>query len=881
MNDEKILVLGFYNRKNIGDDSYTLAFPKILGTTNISFVCVDDIEELPDNIDVVICGGGDVVNDYFMKKIQYLLKDFLGRSYAVSVGIPYTDSINYLSMFDHVFVRSKTDYNLTAEIIGEENVTFINDAAFSIQVPPIKRIVTPFTRIGICLAQPYFHNNIHKRLLINSFVKSLQNIYESNNNIEFHLVPFNQMTHSHHECDFIINDAIENKLQKRGIPVVNHSELNSPLKILSFFQRNLDMVIGMRYHSIVFSMLTNRRFIPIYVSQKIDNLLTDINYDENYKIKLESDDKFMPTGIDTQNLTSAIKYALDTLNVEFIYNFDMTPIKKLILVDKKYMSILIKSKLRSFNDVLSTCRRSLSKYLHINVNTYDSLLYSKQPFNLNDKSTLDIARFICFLISGQTHHPCVWGLSDNLLNSDFCLFDSLKFIWEICKLSVDKTNKIQSYYPKLDNTYTRRAVVNLDYVFPNDFSQFHRSGWSYAIGGLMNIDATHLSKTSDIMLDTYVDRSFHWGKDILTYIGLLPYTQPWYGFIHHTFDESHSEYNCTKLLKDDLFIKSLEYCKGLIVLSHDLKKTMDSELQKINFNVPVFAVYHPMEFIENNTFTMQKFLNNPNKGIVNIGAWLRNPYSIFELPIPVEGNHIGIKKMALKGKEMDQYFPPPGFLECLSDLLLDTDWFNVNDPAGICRDIMSRDPMSRDCNSHDPISRHICRDHGPAGINKYCQGLYDMILRQYNSVTILDRLSNEDYDNLLSQNIVFLNLVDCSAVNTIIECIVRNTVLIINRLPATQEMLGDDYPGFYNTFVDAANICNDLEKIKAIHLYMTKLDKTRYKLENFVNSIQDIVQLGTVQVEFETFVKPPKTIFDKKYSWISRFLPVTFKNMNI
>ena len=53
------------------------------------FACLDDVDlaHLRD-IDFVICGGGDIVNSYFMEKAKALLQDYTGRVYAFSVGIP-------------------------------------------------------------------------------------------------------------------------------------------------------------------------------------------------------------------------------------------------------------------------------------------------------------------------------------------------------------------------------------------------------------------------------------------------------------------------------------------------------------------------------------------------------------------------------------------------------------------------------------------------------------------------------------------------------------------------------------------------------------------------------------------------------------------------
>ena len=287
-------------------------------------------------------------------------------------------------------------------------------------------------------------------------------------------------------------------------------------------------------------------------------------------------------------------------------------------------------------------------------------------------------------------------------------------------------------------------------------------------------------------------------------------------------------------------------------------------------NVPVYVLYHPMEFVEN-VFTMQKFLNNPNKKIVQIGAWLRNPYGIYELPIePTNG--IGIQKCALKGKEMEQYFSPPAFLETIHDILILKDWYNKENKNYNKYNL-------RNCTDDEFISRQICRmcRHHCNDTNKFCQGMYDMIERQINSVTVLERLDNDAYDKLLSENIVFLNLVDCSAVNTVIECIVRNTVVVVNRLPALVEMLGINYPGFYNTLQEAAQICQDIRRINMIYNYLILLDKSRYKLEFFVKHIQDIIASNGDEwnYEYELFSPPVKAtnVFQRRYTGILKYLP--------
>lgn len=102
---------------------------------------------------------------------------------------------------------------------------------------------------------------------------------------------------------------------------------------------------------------------------------------------------------------------------------------------------------------------------------------------------------------------------------------------------------------------------------------------------------------------------------------------------------------------------------------------------------------------------------------------------------------------------------------------------------------------------------------------------------------VLSHVKNSKYDELLSSNTVFLDLYDAGACNTILECIVRNTPIVINRLPSNEEYLGDNYPGFYSTLKEAEMIVSS--KLKECHEYLLSLDKSRFSIFNFIESIEN------------------------------------------
>lgn len=542
---ERILVLGFYDRHNIGDDAYKISFPILFPRAqSIRYVSMDTITVIPSDVDIVVCGGGDIINDYFMEKAQDLLKNFTGRIYAISIGIPYSSCSKYLHLFDHIFVRSSTDYLLACKEIGSRNVTQCPDASVLI---PFKQCIKQNARkkIGICLAQPYFYGNPNKSILITALLQCLVDFYKLHD-VEFHLFAFNFDIESTNECDIVLNEILSRKLLQYGIQTITH-EISNPIEMMETIA-SMNYTICMRYHALMFSIITNIPFIAIFTSQKIENLLKDINYDEGLMYKMDVDKYYRPISLDENTFNQRLEKLISTQS--FNYSFDKSSFNTITeVVDKnKTANLLLRRHVRSLHDVLASMRRAIPKYLHMDVFKYDSLLHTRQAYPIDCKTPVELARFICFILSGKVHHPCLWGLAENLVKDDFCLYEAIEFIWNYNKQTEDIDDSSEIYYP-IPNNFTRKVLLNLDFVFQNDFSQYHRSGWGYVVGSLMNLDAPLMLKTSDILLDTYVDRSFHWGFDILKTIGIIPYINPWYGFIHHTYDTTHSEYNCVELFK--------------------------------------------------------------------------------------------------------------------------------------------------------------------------------------------------------------------------------------------------------------------------------------------------------------------------------------------
>jgi len=104
----------------------------------------------------------------------------------------------------------------------------------------------------------------------------------------------------------------------------------------------------------------------------------------------------------------------------------------------------------------------------------------------------------------------------------------------------------------------------------------------------------------------------------------------------------------------------------------------------------------------------------------------------------------------------------------------------------------------------------------------------------FTDVRFIRKLSNDDYDVLMSNSIVFIDFYDVAACNTIIECIMKNTPIITRRLPANEEYLGKDYPLFFDDITEVPSL---LDRFLDGYDYLVAKNKEQFSIEHFIQSI--------------------------------------------
>ena len=304
----------------------------------------------------------------------------------------------------------------------------------------------------------------------------------------------------------------------------------------------------------------------------------------------------------------------------------------------------------------------------------------------------------------------------------------------------------------------------------------HRSGWGYVMNGLMKFHSR-----DSILLDDFVDITFGYNFETNLRKKIIPYKKPWIGFLHHPpkicpwYEDSYkSSLDIHNTLNTDVFLSSLESCKSFFVLSTYLKNYLENNFPQFK-NIPIFVLKHPTEFgLYDWDFSKFKtFYNDTGIKLISIGYFLRNLSTIFTVSAT---------------KKIDKILLPSHLEIALNNLEREFKYKKIED------------------------------------VDK-------------SKVKILQWQDNKFYDKILEQSVTLLDLYDTSCNNAIIECIVRNTPLIVNKHPAIQEYLGKNYPSYFKHESELPGLLT-YDSIQTTAEYLQNQPKFELTLDYFTSEFQ-------------------------------------------
>jgi hypothetical protein len=335
----------------------------------------------------------------------------------------------------------------------------------------------------------------------------------------------------------------------------------------------------------------------------------------------------------------------------------------------------------------------------------------------------------------------------------------------------------------------------------------HRSGWRYAISSMMKYH-----DPSGILLDDFIDITFGYNYEQNKIDKKIPYKKPWLGFLHHPpnicpwYEDSYKQkIDINIFLRSEEFEVSAKYCKCLFVLSDYLASFLKKNIKCLK-HVPIVSIKHPTEPAPY-LWDFKKFkqlYNVTGMKIVNIGYFLRHLSSIYTLK-----NY----------KKLDKIILPSSLNLALENLEREIIYKNLSQSIDL------------------------------------------------QSVKIIDWQENNFYDKVLEQSLVFLDLYDTSCNNAIIESIVRNCPIIVNKHPAVIEYLGQDYPLYFDDLSDISNLTN-YDLIASCSDYLSKLNHKELAGEYFSETVYSSLKQYDILIQK---IKSKNTIFNpKSYNLLSK-----------
>jgi hypothetical protein len=892
---QMIIILGYFDRHNLGDDAFAYVWNEYMKRnfpdTEYIICNIDDIKTIPSKTSLVLFGGGDVINNYFIPKLLKLTEGTNIPYYAVSIGIPYPKLIDegYLDNFDYIIHRSKVDNAKLLKKYSPSRVKWYPDLSYLMlkynnnkDSTYIKSHHAESKRIGVFLARNIFNSqNVHEyHEIVNQVaatIVALAQMRKFNGNsmscvsllsrknkeceFEIYLIPFCTDTNPTHD-DRLVNKDVYDKVMSFGhFDNVHLIDKALPVEEIVPVFKSFFATLCMRFHAHVFSLMTETPMLSLYYTSKVHNLLSEAHL-EDYACKMDVDQRDFPFHVDhtqilakfhllfnkyqdyKKQLQSTNKYyrkrssEMETcLNNLLYHKVKHYTFSKLRMLAHKNAT-LIATRILSFYGICLNKHRNLIENIVSDrggigkfVESYSTIFAPNsrdlkctccnyigcgdagdvidEALNHMHNVKRNIVEIISYTLTCNRRSSYNYGLAEQIFGKEYKLIDSCEWILNHLKTSEDNVS------PLLNNKLAfKLRKLNTTYINKNLLKGYHRSGWEYVT---QNLDKLH--NPDGVIFDNYLDKTFGWDCEFLTQIKVLPYKTEWIGVFHHTPNEQYSINNLVNCFNQKVFIKSLIQCKGLIVFSTYLKDWIHNQLTAMNFNVPIIMLYHPSEKVsEFLQFDYNEFLLNKEKKVIQIGAWLRNSYAIYELP-----DTKGYQKCVLKWKGMENYFVDWTDLEKLKCYAYNLGHKGQQNCSGVV------------VNCDGTI---ICGNPvEDKNTNKYIVGLFQMIRENHESVKVLDMVPNEEYDHLLKKNIVFIELVDASAVNTVIECIVRNTPILVNKLPAVVEYLGESYPLFYKDIQHAHELLSNKKKILQAYKYLRKLDKSKFTIEHFIHQL--------------------------------------------
>jgi polysaccharide pyruvyl transferase WcaK-like protein len=278
----KIDVVGWYGRRNAGDEAFQYAMRDFFQGHEVNFVSPP---QRPQDGDIIVLGGGAVVSPYYLETLPADKP-----LYALGVGLEYESEVDLLAQHDfrHVMLRNPTDA-AAAKAKLKCPVDAIPDLAFSLcqrygstpQKGTIGIFLTDYINPAIDRPPEQFAAKAHN--FHRGFAKVCDALVEKGYSLIF--VP--SCTWGYADDRRVAMDVLSH-MKYVNRPMVGLSYL-TPKSIIGTID-DFELTICMRFHAHIFSMIAGVPFVSIGRTRKVKLLLDEYDLQETVGAWFEGDE---------------------------------------------------------------------------------------------------------------------------------------------------------------------------------------------------------------------------------------------------------------------------------------------------------------------------------------------------------------------------------------------------------------------------------------------------------------------------------------------------------------------------------------------------------------------------------------------------------------
>jgi len=301
---------------------------------------------------------------------------------------------------------------------------------------------------------------------------------------------------------------------------------------------------------------------------------------------------------------------------------------------------------------------------------------------------------------------------------------------------------------------------------------YHRTGWPWVLGHLRTIHSNN-----GILFDDFLEQNFCYKNNPTVY------KKPWAAIFHHPKEiPSFGNYreNLSTVFEMPEFKQSAKNLKLAIALSDDLADWLKTEL-----DCKVISLKHPINTKHSEYWDYASWA--ANKKLCQIGFYLRNTRLVEQVP-------------EIKGVEIKR-------------LWSNMDWLQNYDTKVVAH----------------------WENHFTDSLVDYQDSYFTCRYNHRSAEDVsVEFVLPSAYDEILRTNVVIADYFACSASNVILECIAKNTPIMINRLPSIEQYLGKDYPLFFDHPEEIPCL---MKRVREAHDYLRNMNKDDLDIDHFKKEI--------------------------------------------